>query len=242
MGTTTKPFATITARDLMTRDVVTIPQEMAMRDAAQLLSRLQVSGTPVVDEGGRCVGILSATDFVQRAGRTDTAAPPPPALPLTCGFQEKHWDSAGKEVIGCKLPPGVCSIQRQGKTGEIRTICSEPHSVPTDWRVVNVERLPTDPVRRYMTTDLATAEPETLISDLARRMIDGHVHRLVVVDNQLRPVGIVSNTDILATVAYAERACDAGCTQDPSSDVLLPDVCPPEPDIDTFYAEFGVGD
>jgi CBS domain-containing protein len=244
MGTTTKTFATMTARDLMTRNVVTIPQEMAMRDAAQLLLQLQISGAPVVDEGCRCVGILSATDFLQRAGRTDNAAPSSPALPLTCGFQENHWDSAGREVICCKLPSGVCSIQRSGKGpgGEARTICSEPHTVPTDWQVVNVERVPTDPVRRYMTTDLATAEPETRIGDLARRMIDGHIHRLVVVDNQLRPVGIVSSTDILAAVAYAERACEGGSTQSRSCNARLPDVCPPEPDIDTLYAEFGVGD
>jgi CBS domain-containing protein len=244
MGTTTKSFATMIARDLMTRNVVTIPQEMAMRDAAQLLLRLEISGAPVVDEGGRCVGVLSATDFVQRVGRSDSAAPSSPALPLTCGFQETHWDSAGREVTCCKLPSGVCSIQRSGKGpgGEARTICSEPHTVPTDWQVVNVERLPTDPVRRYMTTDLATAEPETRIGDLARRMIDSHIHRLVVVDNQLRPVGIVSSTDILAAVAYAERACDGACPPDQSSDALLPDVCPAEPDTDTLYAEFGVGD
>jgi len=35
-------------------------------------------------------------------------------------------------------------------------------------------------------------------------MIDAHIHRVIVVDEQQRPVGVVSSTDILSAVAYAE--------------------------------------
>lgn len=212
MPTTDRLFAALTAGDLMSREVITIPLEMAMRDAAQLLLRYQVSGAPVVDANGRCVGIVSATDFVQRAERTQTADAPAPARPVTCGFQEQTWDSAGRQVVVCQLPCGVCPLQQPdtGPAGEARSVCSDPHCVPTDWQVVNVEQPPTDSVRRYMTTDLVTADVQTRISDLARRMLDAHLHRLIVVDEQLRPVGVVSSTDVLAAVAYAERASGCG--------------------------------
>ena len=65
MRTTCKPFLTLTAADLMSRDVVAIPQEMSLRAAAHVLAQSAISGAPVVDARGRCVGVLSATDFVR---------------------------------------------------------------------------------------------------------------------------------------------------------------------------------
>jgi CBS-domain-containing membrane protein len=35
-------------------------------------------------------------------------------------------------------------------------------------------------------------------------MIDAHIHRIIVVDKKRRPLGIVSSTDLLATMAYAD--------------------------------------
>ena len=35
-------------------------------------------------------------------------------------------------------------------------------------------------------------------------MIDAHIHRVIVVDEDRIPVGVVSSTDILAALAYAE--------------------------------------
>jgi CBS-domain-containing membrane protein len=70
MQAATKSFVALTAGDLMSCDVVQVPQDMAMWDAAQLLWHAKVSGAPVVDARGRCVGILSATDFVHLAGQT----------------------------------------------------------------------------------------------------------------------------------------------------------------------------
>src|SRR6478672_10139452 len=56
-----------TARDLMSRHLLLVPQEMSIHGAARLLSRAQVTGAPVVDEDGRCVGVVSATDFLHLA-------------------------------------------------------------------------------------------------------------------------------------------------------------------------------
>jgi CBS domain-containing protein len=55
----------LTAEDLMTRGVVAIPREMSLRAAAHRLMQTGVSGAPVVDEQGRCVGVLSRADLVR---------------------------------------------------------------------------------------------------------------------------------------------------------------------------------
>ncbi|MFO0863868.1 MAG: CBS domain-containing protein [Gemmataceae bacterium] len=80
MTQTTKPLLALIARDLMSRHLLMVPQEMSLQGAARLLSRAQVTGAPVVDDQGRCVGIVSATDFLHLAERDE----------LPCG---NHSDS-----------------------------------------------------------------------------------------------------------------------------------------------------
>jgi CBS-domain-containing membrane protein len=157
MAVTNRPFLSLTAEDLMTRAVEAIPQEMSLRAAAHLLSQARISGAPVVDAHGRCVGVLSATDFLHWA---EKGGPAPEALPARPGCRH------------------------------------------TDWQVMDAESLPQDEVRQYMTADVVTVPPGTRIADLARQMLDAHIHRVIVVDEQRFPVGIVTSTDILAAVAY----------------------------------------
>jgi CBS domain-containing protein len=149
-----------TAEDVMSRDVRSISQEMSLQAAARILAQEQISGAPVVDAEGRCVGVLSATDFIRWAEKS--------------GKAEKYL--AGKAV-----------------------------DFFSEWDVVNVDYLPRDEVRWYMSRDLVTVAPTARLTELARKMLDAHIHRLIVVDAERRPVGLVSSTDILAAVAYAEE-------------------------------------
>lgn len=68
MISTIKPLLDLTAGDLMSSDVTMIPKAMSLRSAAHLLSEMSISGAPVVDQRGRCVGVLSATDFMHSVG------------------------------------------------------------------------------------------------------------------------------------------------------------------------------
>jgi CBS domain-containing protein len=201
-----KPLEALTAGDLMNPDVVRLPGEMPLRDAARLLLRNQIGGAPVVDGRGQCVGVFSAIDFLRLSEtRADATRPTAPPLPITCPFQTKHKTLDGKEVTRCTLPPGVCPIQvkQEGPSGERLIVCSQPHCVLVDWQVVDVEKLPTDEVQRFMTPDPVTARPDTSIRVLARMMIDAHIHRIIVLDEGRRPIGVVSSTDVLAALAYS---------------------------------------
>jgi CBS domain-containing protein len=159
MLTTTKPFLALTAADLMTPDVVMIPKEMSLRTAAHMLAQHQITGAPVVDAMGRCVGVISATDFMRWADEDRPTTPEPNA--------------------------------------DSNCVCSE-------WQVMDLEEIPTDEVARYMTPDPVTVAPAITVGQLARQMLDAHIHRVVVVDRGNHPVGVVSSTDILAAVAYAD--------------------------------------
>lgn len=64
MTTCCKPLTSLTAEDVMSRNLLVIPHRMSLRAAACMLSRADITGAPVVDETGRCVGVISAVDFL----------------------------------------------------------------------------------------------------------------------------------------------------------------------------------
>ena len=55
------------AHQIMTRSVVTVTPESSILDAANLMLQRHVSGLPVVDAGGKLVGIVSEGDFIRRS-------------------------------------------------------------------------------------------------------------------------------------------------------------------------------
>ncbi|MFH1034451.1 MAG: CBS domain-containing protein [Pseudomonadota bacterium] len=54
------------ARDLMSTPVVSVGREMPLGQVAQAMARAGVSGVPVLDEGGRVLGVISEKDFLTR--------------------------------------------------------------------------------------------------------------------------------------------------------------------------------
>jgi CBS-domain-containing membrane protein len=160
MTTLETPLLELTAEDLMSRDVLVISQHLSLKAAAHLLAQAQVSGAPVVDEEGRCVGVLSAADLV-------------------------HWVDCGKQATKRRGAGASC-------------VCC-------DWQIDGLDDVPEDEVSRYMTTDVVATGPETRVGELARWMCDGNIHRVVIVDDRRRPVGVVSSMDVLAAVARLDR-------------------------------------
>jgi CBS domain-containing protein len=55
------------ASDIMTRRVVTVRADASILEAGRLMLESKISGLPVVDGGGRLVGIVTERDFLRRA-------------------------------------------------------------------------------------------------------------------------------------------------------------------------------
>lgn len=56
-------------------------------------------------------------------------------------------------------------------------------------------------VEDIMTTEVVTASPDETLSRIARRMADARVHRVVVIDTDHQPVGIITSMDVLKAIA-----------------------------------------
>jgi CBS domain-containing protein len=62
------------ARDLMTRDVVTVSRETTVKEVAGLLLEHKISGLPVVDKENHVIGIVSEGDLIYQDKKLYTPA------------------------------------------------------------------------------------------------------------------------------------------------------------------------
>jgi CBS domain-containing protein len=201
MIATTVPMLAPTASDLMSRDVATISQDTPLRAAAELFFQRQIGEAAVVDEDGRCVGILSATDLLRwslgaaRGGAEDLS-------PLACPYQVKGRLLTGAIAVICTRAQGSCHLQelRPMTGGRHTAVCMLPEGTVSDRQEVSGGGL-ANTVRRSMTAKVATVGARVPLSALARPVMDAQIHRLIVVDEQHRPIGTVSCLDVLAALA-----------------------------------------
>jgi CBS domain-containing protein len=59
----------LTAKDIMTKDVLTVKPETSLEEFARLLMKNQISGAPVIDAGGALVGIMTENDLINQNKR-----------------------------------------------------------------------------------------------------------------------------------------------------------------------------
>lgn len=62
------------ARDLMTREVVTVNRETTVKEVVRLLLEHKISGLPVVDKENRVIGIVSEGDLIYQDKKLHTPA------------------------------------------------------------------------------------------------------------------------------------------------------------------------
>ncbi len=64
-----------TVRDIMDPDPVAVGPETPVQEVVSTLRRHELSGVPVVTEGGRCVGIITDNDLVMAGDEGDLHLP-----------------------------------------------------------------------------------------------------------------------------------------------------------------------
>jgi CBS domain-containing protein len=57
------------AKDIMTRDVITVSPTATVRNLAMTLIKNQISGAPVAARNGKIIGVVSEADIVAKKGK-----------------------------------------------------------------------------------------------------------------------------------------------------------------------------
>ena len=145
---TTERLFTLRVEDLMNSDLVTIQEYETMCTAARKLRENHINGAPVVDQDGKCVGVVTSSDFVAWEG----------------GRCDSHVST---------------------------------HSADEPW---TVERQNDDLVSSHMSRNVQTIPKQCMLLTAAARLCEYGIHRLVVVDDDHRPVGMISSLDFVAAI------------------------------------------
>lgn len=155
MATSLERLTNLRVEQLMARDCITIHEDASLIEAARIMRNYGVTGLPVVDDFRRCVGVISATDFVEAESQAHE-----------CWVQHvaTSWDQTG--------------LQR-------------------------AETLSDASVKAHMSPKVQSIREHRSIVDAGRLMCQEHIHRLVVIDRQGKPVGIISSLDLVSALVNA---------------------------------------
>jgi CBS-domain-containing membrane protein len=124
------------ARDIMTKEVITVSPETKVLDLAQLLAEHKINGAPVVDKQGRLVGVVTQNNLIDRAKKFE--------LPHVISILDAHFylerpstfkknleKLMGNLVVDIMTSPPV-TITAEVEVDEIATIMArrQVHTLP----------------------------------------------------------------------------------------------------------------
>jgi CBS domain-containing protein len=162
---TAKANAKLVASDIMQRDVIVVYDRDTLQEAMDLMTENHVTGLPVVNSKGKCVGVISATDIL--------------------GYEQEHSEFVAD-------------------TNDDMALHFDPDS--GQWEHVRVssyalEQFGEVRVEEVMSRNLLFVETNTTLKDVARKMCNDKVHRVLVIDPDYRLQGIITSTDFVKLFA-----------------------------------------
>ncbi len=120
----------LTAKDIMTKDVITVKQTATVEDLARLLMEHKISGVPVVDDADKIVGIVTENDLIRKNKRFHI----PTIIRLFDAYILLGADKAEDEIkkmaatsVGDIYTEKVVSITEETSLEDIATIMAEQH-------------------------------------------------------------------------------------------------------------------
>lgn len=136
----------LTAKDIMSREVVTVTPETTVNQVARTLFEKKISGVPVVDESGKLLGVVTESDLIDQKKKFHI--PTVIAILDSVIFLEsaKKIEKEINKMTGAKVKD-ICTLQPISVTEgtpveEIATIMAEKkvHTLPVlrDGQLVGV--------------------------------------------------------------------------------------------------------
>lgn len=121
----------LTARDIMTKDVITVSDEMSVTELAKVLTSNNISGAPVLSNDGKLIAVVTESDLIDQSKKLHI---PTVITILDSVFYLENPDKMEhemKKMTGSKVAD-ICSgpvttIPPDKPLDEIATIMAEKH-------------------------------------------------------------------------------------------------------------------
>lgn len=170
----------LTVRDIMQTEVATASPEMTVRELARLWEEHGITGTPVVDLGGKVLGVVSTSDLVrlaaEEADASDEAERPEPVFPPE-EVEEDGVEASWYAFFADEAPELYAGLD----------VIAE--SVFEEATVADI-----------MTRAIFSVRPQATVQELARFLLRAGIRRALVMEGG-KLAGIVTATDVLRAVA-----------------------------------------
>jgi CBS domain-containing protein len=126
----------LTAKDLMSKKVITVTPETAVQDLARILSENRISGAPVLDDQGMVIGVVTESDLIFQNKKVHI----PTAIAILDAFffleGPEKMEKEMKKIAGVKVKDifasEVIAVQQDTPLDEIATLMAEKkiHTLP----------------------------------------------------------------------------------------------------------------
>ncbi|MBI4644055.1 MAG: CBS domain-containing protein [Deltaproteobacteria bacterium] len=125
-----------TARDIMTKEVITTTPATSVTEVAGLLDKHRISGVPVVDQEDWLVGVITQSDLVSRARDLEL----PPAIALfdlrlfleTPSHFKKRLEKMLGTTVGDVMTPKPITVYPETPVSQIADLMAKKkvHTIP----------------------------------------------------------------------------------------------------------------
>lgn len=115
-----------TARDLMTRRVLTVPPSAPVPDIARMLCDRGISAVPVVDKDGNVLGVVTEADLIRRlAGREDAPIGWFRALFINPASRAERYARTHGAVAADIMTQGAITVSPHASAAEVAHLMEE---------------------------------------------------------------------------------------------------------------------
>ena len=126
----------LTAKDIMTREVITVQQDTPIKDLAEILWKNRISGVPVLDENNRVISVVTESDLIDQTKKVHI----PTMISLLDSViflesskkTEKEIRKMSGNTVGDICASELVTVTEETGLDEIATIMSEKslHTLP----------------------------------------------------------------------------------------------------------------
>ena len=200
-------FSEIKIESIMTRNPRITQPDLSIPKAARVMLENRIAALPVV-ENERLIGILSSSDLMR-------------LIIYACPLLEKeilvdHYMS--DEIISIEPKTTLLEAHRLTGTKRIRTlpvlddnqlvgivtrtdlVCSDPSRLASREHQDLLLKILLQPVEKVMRKDLITISLDAPIAEAARLMLENGIHSLLVVDDDHKLTGVLTESDLFLMI------------------------------------------
>ena len=216
-------------KNLMSEDIITVDKDQNLSDALKLLRKHNVSRLPVTNNK-ELVGIISERDIANKLGSSKYESMPASRLHISSVMVKDVFTVPETmqldEVARLMLENGIGSVPVMNEDDKMVGIVSKADFVTLAVGIA-FEKIT---VKEIMTKDLTAVSPTERLVHARRQMIEAHVGRLPVVDDE-GLVGMVTSKDLMRAFIDFRKKVPEKYQKSQIKEVLVEDIMSSNPTV-----------